>query len=690
MSWLVPLYLVVVGRKLVTSLLAKIRSFLMAEEVPRWFGLSLVLIYLIGLGQVSRFGIVQARRESAGYYERSSRYAVNALADRLIGLGPLGSTGDGTEIAYRVVLREFASELPTQICRVLRADGLVVASIDPGEVGTTVTPIEIPTSTNREIGIGRVTAEGTIGAVRVFRARLAARNVLPVTPALADLSGDAENPPPDGASVLTVAASALDLEVQLPVNLEGTSSLAGQASVFMTIFVALGALFVFYRCLREQLRGVSRISERLRLHKDRIESDLAALRIADTPGSDVAAWNELIDLASKSLSTVHHAEADAELSRVLQASGGGALAEAFNAVPDGLIYVTDEVRFEYANSAACRLFGWNPTDLKEMTLPDATSQGVGARVLELLRAAQQPDGSFAPRAEMIVDDGEGEDRGKTGDASTHRLWIIPVNRGKRDGECVVVIRDVSQQVRTDRAREELITQVTHELRTPLTNIRAYAETLASGMFDDPKVITECYNVITKETRRLSRLIEDVLSVSQLEVGGIELQLDQVDLRSLLGDSVADVRGLTDEKNIDLQVVLPAKLEPIRADRDKLAVILNNLLGNAIKYTKPEGNVIVGCQITGNSVVITVKDNGIGIAPAEQSKVFEKFYRVGDPEAGGEQGTGIGLYTAREIARQHGGDIELISEKGSGSTFIVRLPHQETRATKIGTEVSIED
>ena len=151
-----------------------------------------------------------------------------------------------------------------------------------------------------------------------------------------------------------------------------------------------------------------------------------------------------------------------------------------------------------------------------------------------------------------------------------------------------------------------------------------------------------------------------------------------------------MRGLTDEKNIDLQVVLPAKLEPIRADRDKLAIILNNLLGNAIKYTKPEGNVIVGCQITGNSVVITVKDNGIGIAPAEQSKVFEKFYRVGDPEAGGEQGTGIGLYTAREIARQHGGDIELSSEKGSGSTFIVRLPHQETRATKIVTEVSIED
>src|SRR3972149_5193430 len=128
-------------------------------------------------------------------------------------------------------------------------------------------------------------------------------------------------------------------------------------------------------------------------------------------------------------------------------------------------------------------------------------------------------------------------------------------------------------MRADKAREEFVTQVTHELRTPLTNIRAYAETLSSGMFDDPKVITECYNVITKETRRLSRLIEDILNVSQMEVGTIQLHVDDVDLRALLTDSVRDVRGLAEEKNIDLRLALPAKLETVRADRDKLAVVI---------------------------------------------------------------------------------------------------------------------
>jgi signal transduction histidine kinase len=208
------------------------------------------------------------------------------------------------------------------------------------------------------------------------------------------------------------------------------------------------------------------------------------------------------------------------------------------------------------------------------------------------------------------------------DVSSYRVWILPVQGARHNGECLVIIRDVSQQLRAEKAREEFVAQVTHEFRTPLTNIRAYTETLSSGMFEDKQTINECYNVINKETRRLSRLIEDILSISQLEVGSIELQLDNVDLRTLLTESVRDVRGLADEKNIDVQLVLPAKLETIRGDRDKLAVVVNNLLGNAIKYTNAGGNVVVGCQTNADSVVITVKDNGIGITPEDQPRVFE--------------------------------------------------------------------
>lgn len=263
--------------------------------------------------------------------------------------------------------------------------------------------------------------------------------------------------------------------------------------------------------------------------------------------------------------------------------------------------------------------------------------------------------------------------------------VLPMHRAHHHGECLVIVRDVSQQMQAERAREEFVSHVTHELRTPLTNIRAYAETLSSGMFEDPKVMTECYNVITKETRRLSRLVEDILSVSQLEVGTIEITLDTVDLGVLLNECVRDIRGLADEKNLDLQLILPSKTETIMADRDKLAVVINNLLGNAIKYTPSDGTIIVGYQRTDSGVVMTFKDNGIGIDPDDQSRIFDKFQRGREPEVLNETGSGIGLYTSREIVRRHGGDIELISEKNEGSTFMVRLPQQKSRAASMSTQ-----
>ena len=210
-----------------------------------------------------------------------------------------------------------------------------------------------------------------------------------------------------------------------------------------------------------------------------------------------------------------------------------------------------------------------------MTLEPAELGPVAQKVLATIGEAYLRDGTLEPVSQLL-------DVPEV--ASSYRVQVMPIAESRHEGACVVQVRDVSQQVRADRAREDFVAQVTHELRTPLTNIRAYAETLSSGMFDDPKVMTECYNVITKETRRLSRLVEDILSVSQMEAGTIELIEDTVDLKVLMGDAVRDVRGLADEKDIDLQLVLPAKLEPIRGDRDKLAVVINNLLGNALKYT----------------------------------------------------------------------------------------------------------
>ena len=631
--------------------------FLKAEEVPRWFGLSLVLIYLVGLGTVANVGIRQARSEAAGFHQQSGQYAVKMLADSLARIDITGLNPSAIAAAYQRPLREFADSVPVRALRVVQGRQ-VIASIALTDASTLL-PIEAPGSMPqsgsqlRLIPVAGQEDPDLLIRYELMTARPTSSEVGP-----------------------------LILEAQLPAHPYQVSGIARYAGALSIVLVVLGALFVVYRCLREQLRGVSRIADRLQTHRDRLEDDLSSLRISDTLDAVTGAWNELVDLTQRLSDTVQRAEANDELSRVLQSSSGSALAEALNAIPDGFLYIKEEGRFEYFNSAACRLFGWSVDQVRQTSLSEAQAQGTGAKVLDLVRSAMNPDGTFAARTEVIE---AKEDASQS--SSSYRVWVIPLSQSQRDRECVVIVRDVSQQLRAERAREEFVSQVTHELRTPLTNIRAYAETLSSGMFDDPKVITECYNVITKETRRLSRLIEDILSVSQLEVGTIELAVDTVDLKTLLGEAVRDVRKLADDKNLDLQLILPAKLEPISGDRDKLAVVVNNLLGNAIKYTPSEGNVIVGCQLTNDAVVLTFKDNGIGIDKADHARVFEKFQRGNDPAVQNETGTGIGLYTAREIVRRHGGDISLISEKGQGSTFLVRIPRSVSRANSLGSTES---
>lgn len=653
------------------------RRFWTAEEVPRWFGLSILLVYLLSLGGVGYYGIREVRRDTADHYLGVSRYAVQALADRLRDVTQGADEPESRSQDVQCELRDFATSVTAVSVRVLDADRLIIASINMGEIGTVARAAHGNARPPRTVELlsREDSASGEIQ--QLLRA--------PLRPRVGQLSS--ASPPGESASTTHGRAEQSgswpeELYVEAAVNPEpvGLATLVYHTTTLTVILVALGSLFALYRCLRTQLRSMSCIAGRLATHRNRIEESLEYLRIADSLDSVTGAWNELVELAQSFRATAQRHEAMEELTEVLKLSPGGALAEALNAVPDGLVYITDENRIEYLNSAACHIFGWRPAQAKSLTLKTAASTRVGEEALRVLRDAARPDGVFEARSEVVKSADEGTD-----DHTSFSVRVFPLHRANRAGECILMIRDVSQQIRAERAREEFVTQVTHELRTPLTNIRAYTETLSSGMFDDPSVVTECYNVITKETRRLSRLIEDILSVSQLEVGSIELQVDKVDLRTLLGDGVRDVRGLADEKSIDLQLILPAKMEPIDGDRDKLAVVVNNLLGNAIKYTMPEGSVFIGVQFADGEVSLTFKDNGIGVDEADRGRIFERFQRGSDPSVKAESGTGIGLFTAREIVRRHGGGIDLISSKGEGSTFIVRLPHRAGRAGALNTQ-----
>jgi signal transduction histidine kinase len=251
--------------------------------------------------------------------------------------------------------------------------------------------------------------------------------------------------------------------------------------------------------------------------------------------------------------------------------------------------------------------------------------------------------------------------------------ILPLPSDADTGELTVMIQDISQLVQAERSRDDFLAHITHELRTPLTNIRAYTETLSQDFIADEEARRQCYNVIMAETRRLSKLIEDVLSVSQIEAGGARMARTAVRIDELLRETVHETQAAAESKGIELTLKLPSKLPLVHGDRHRLHQVWTNVVGNAIKYTPSGGRVSVEAEASDERISVRVTDTGIGIAPEHHEKIFEKFFRVVDPAVDATEGTGLGLSITREILRMHGGAIRIESTPGKGSTFTVELP-----------------
>lgn len=235
------------------------------------------------------------------------------------------------------------------------------------------------------------------------------------------------------------------------------------------------------------------------------------------------------------------------------------------------------------------------------------------------------------------------------------------------------VRDITQQKLAEKMRDQFLDAATHELRTPLANIRAYAETLMLSEVPDVEQQKQFYNTINSEAIRLSRFIDDLLSVSSIEGGALALDRQSVHVDRLLNEAINKVRPQMDQKSITFDCTLPEKMPELLLDKDKLTAALVNLLGNAAKYTPAGGRIMLNVKISAEQLQIDVQDSGIGIAEDELAKVFEKFFRSNDPRVREENGTGLGLPFALEVARLHGGTLTATSQLDKGSTFTITIP-----------------
>ncbi len=242
------------------------------------------------------------------------------------------------------------------------------------------------------------------------------------------------------------------------------------------------------------------------------------------------------------------------------------------------------------------------------------------------------------------------------------------------------VRDITQQKLSLETRDLFVTAATHELRTPLSNIRAYAETLIAGGDLDPTEQRQFLNVILSEASRLDRIIDDLLSISHMQAGSMTLDRHETQIDRLVREVQDNIRPLLEQKSLEFEALIPPRLPELNVDKNKLVAVLVNLLGNAIKYTAEGGRIRLETEHDGNEVRFHVVDNGIGIAEDEIPKLFHRFFRSSDPRVHDIQGTGLGLAFAQDVARLHGGRIDVISTLNKGSRFTLVLPASLAKLT----------
>jgi len=254
---------------------------------------------------------------------------------------------------------------------------------------------------------------------------------------------------------------------------------------------------------------------------------------------------------------------------------------------------------------------------------------------------------------------------------TVEVNITPIcsNSGSLAG-AVVLMHDVSEWRRLERMRSEFVANVSHELRTPITAVKGFSETLLDGALNDPKITRDFLQIINDESARLTRLVTELLELSKIESGHTVFRLAETDLVKLVERTVSRYVHQAEKTGLTLRTELPAHIVHANVDADRVAQVLINLLGNAIAYTPAGGEVVVRLEETADTVVLKVQDTGIGIPAEDLPRLFERFYRVDKSRVRRSGGTGLGLAIVKHIVEGHGGHVDVQSEVGRGSTFIV--------------------
>ncbi len=318
------------------------------------------------------------------------------------------------------------------------------------------------------------------------------------------------------------------------------------------------------------------------------------------------------------------------------------LMDALNLLPIGVVIVDAKLDRKLQNSAATAMTGVRYVDILvdqavDEMLEEVKANKSGERILEVVAGTTR----FFKVCGQVID----------------------------NQRAVVTVEDITEKSRIDTVQTDFVANLSHELKTPIGAVAALADSLNGET--ETEVVWRLAERIVTESHRMSRIVDDLLDLSRVEFGGTEEWTD-IDLGRVLVEVVSTNQHAAKRQGLGLSLTGSAELL-MRGDRAQLVSMFSNLVDNAIKYSEAGGVVLVESATQGDEILVTVTDHGIGIAERDQKRIFERFYRVDKARSRATGGTGLGLSIVRHIVLEHGGSIDVRSEEGVGSTFMVRMP-----------------
>ena len=330
-----------------------------------------------------------------------------------------------------------------------------------------------------------------------------------------------------------------------------------------------------------------------------------------------------------------------------------------SALTDGLLVVDSTQHILICNPAFEKLYGQSPI-------------AAGTPLLDIIRDSDviEPIRAALAQVKAQVAEVSTPDRKKQ-----LQVTVVPIIGQARGASGVVALfHDISRLKQVDEIRRDFVANVSHELRTPLAIFHGNLETLLEADDLDEKEARHIYEVMKRHSDRLNLLVNDLLSLARLESKEANLQLAEINLRDFLEDVIRDWKKRLAGKNLRLDLEVPDGFPTLHADERRLEEVVHNLLDNAVKYSHQNGRILIQARAPDQEIVLSVRDEGVGIAAGDLPRIFERFYRADRARSRELGGTGLGLSIVKHIAQLHGGRVEAESAVGQGTTIRIILPN----------------